>query len=201
MIDASQHWETVYKSKPDAELSWTQPDPNTSLSLIAEVCPAGRVIDVGGGTSPLAARLLERGYSVTVLDLSPAAIDRARGRLGTKASDVNWIVADVTKSPSLGTFDMWHDRAVFHFLTEQADRDSYRTLLAQSVPQGGHAIIATFAPDGPKKCSGLEIRQYDGQTLAVELGTQFESLKTVPEVHVTPWGQPQAFQYSLFRRL
>ena len=165
------------------------------------MCPAGRVIDVGGGTSPLAARLLERGYSVTVLDLSPAAIDRARGRLGTKASDVNWIVADVTKSPSLGTFDMWHDRAVFHFLTEQADRDSYRTLLAQSVPQGGHAIIATFAPDGPKKCSGLEIRQYDGQTLAVELGTQFESLKTVPEVHVTPWGQPQAFQYSLFRRL
>ncbi len=201
MIDTSQHWESVYASKPDAELSWTQPDPTTSLSLIAEACPAGSVIDVGGGTSPLASRLLDRGYSVTVLDISPTAIGRAREHLGPKADQVKWVVADVTTKPDLGIFDVWHDRAVFHFLTEQAGRDSYRELLSRTLPLGGHAIIATFAPDGPQKCSGLEIRQYDGPTLAVELGEQFKLLKTVPEVHSTPWGQPQAFQYSLFRRI
>ena len=112
-----RHWENVYSSKSDAELSWTQAEPATSLALIAESCLAGRVIDVGGGTSLLAERLLDRGYAVTVLDISQAAIDRARQRLGTCASKVDWIVADVTAGPDLGTFDVWHDRAVFHFLT------------------------------------------------------------------------------------
>jgi SAM-dependent methyltransferase len=197
----SQHWESVYASKGDQELSWTHIEPSVSLSLISEVCPAGRVIDVGGGTSPLAGRLLERDYSVTVLDISQTALDRARDQLGPRAGQVRWIVSDVTDNPSLGTFDVWHDRAVFHFLAEQADREAYRELLAQTIPADGHVIIATFAIDGPKKCSGLEVRQYDAPALAAELGEQFKLLKTLTELHQTPWGQPQAFQYSLFRRV
>jgi SAM-dependent methyltransferase len=201
-----EHWEAVYESKSDAELSWTQPEPGTSLALIAEVCPGGRVpaarvIDVGGGTSLLAERLLDRGYSVTLLDISEAAIDRARNRLGARASQVGWIVADVTADPDLGTFDLWHDRAVFHFLTAPGDRAAYTALLARTVPVGGHAVIATFALDGPEKCSGLEVRRYDGRTLTAELGPRFELLKSVPEMHQTPRGGRQSFQYSLFQRV
>lgn len=196
-----RHWETVYASKGDAELSWTQAEPAASLALIEEVCPAGRVIDVGGGTSLLAARLLDRGYTVTVLDISQAAIDRARERLGARASEVGWVVADVAAAPDLGTFEVWHDRAVFHFLTTSRDRAAYTALLARTVPAGGHAVIATFALDGPEKCSGLEVRRYDGRALAAELGRQFRLLKSVPELHRTPWGAEQSFQYSLFERV
>ena len=195
------HWETVYTSKSDAELSWTQQEPTTSLTLIEDVCPAGRVIDVGGGTSLLAERLLDRGYAVTVLDISQAAIDRARQRLGARITEVSWIVADVTAGPDLGTFDVWHDRAVFHFLTASGDRAAYAALLARTVPVGGHAVIATFAPDGPEKCSGLEVRRYDGRALAAELGPRFHVLRSVPELHRTPWGAVQSFQYSLFERV
>ena len=196
-----RHWESVYTSKSDAELSWTQPEPTTSLVVIAEACSAGRVIDVGGGTSLLAERLVDRGYAVTVLDISQAAIDRARQRLGTRANEVGWMVADVTAGPELGSFDVWHDRAVFHFLTASEDRAAYVALLARTVPVGGHAVIATFALDGPEKCSGLEVRRYDGNALAAELGPQFRLLKSVPELHRTPWGTAQSFQYSLFMRL
>jgi SAM-dependent methyltransferase len=196
-----EHWESVYGSKSDAELSWTQPEPSLSLSLIREVCPAGRVIDVGGGNSLLAERLLDRGYSVTVLDISEVATRHARERLAVRANQVHWIVADVTAGPELDTFDVWHDRAVFHFLTEAADRASYVALLARTLPAGRHAVIATFAPDGPEKCSGLEVRRYSGPALSVELGARFELLKTVPETHVTPRGVPQSFQYSVFKRV
>ena len=202
----SRHWETVYTSKGDAELSWTQTEPTTSLALIedvgpAEACSAGRVIDVGGGTSLLAQRLLERGYAVTVLDIAQAAIDRARRGLGARAGEVGWMVADVTAGPDLGTFDVWHDRAVFHFLTASGDRAAYTALLARTVPVGGHAVIATFALDGPEQCSGLEVRRYDGSALAAELGPCFRLLKSVPEVHRTAWGAAQSFQYSLFERV
>jgi SAM-dependent methyltransferase len=195
------HWENVYTSKSDEELSWMQAEPATSLALIAEACSADSVIDVGGGTSLLAERLLDEGYAVTVLDISQAAIDRARQRLGARASEVGWIVADVTASPDLGTFDVWHDRAVFHFLTATADRAAYAELLARTVPVGGHAVIATFALDGPEKCSGLEVRRYDGNSLAAELGPRFRLMKSVPELHRTPWNAPQSFQYSLFKRV
>ena len=200
-MNTQEYWESVYASKGDLDLSWTQPEPRTSLSLIGEVCPAGRVIDVGGGTSFLAERLLERGYSVAVLDISQTAMYRARNRLGARARKIRWIVADVTTNPDLGSFDVWHDRAVFHFLTAPAGRAAYTALLARTVPEGGHAVIATFALDGPAKCSGLEVRRYDGQTLAAELGPQFDLLKSVPEMHVTPGGGLQSFQYSLFRRV
>jgi len=198
---AQEYWESVYASKGDQDLSWTQPEPLMSLSLIGEVCPTGRVIDVGGGASLLAERLLERGYSVTVLDISKTAIDRARNRLGDRASQIQWIVADVAENPQLGSFDVWHDRAVFHFLTASADRAAYTALLARTVPVGGHLIIATFALDGPEKCSGLEVRRYDGQKLSSELGPRFDLLRSVPELHLTPWGGRQSFQYSLFKRV
>jgi 2-polyprenyl-3-methyl-5-hydroxy-6-metoxy-1,4-benzoquinol methylase len=195
------HWEGVYASKSDAELSWTQAEPATSLALIAEACSADSVIDVGGGTSPLTERLLDGGYAVTVLDISQTAIDRARKSLGNQATQVDWMVADVTASPELGTFDVWHDRAVFHFLTASEDRAAYVALLARTVSVGGHAVIATFALDGPEKCSGLDVQRYDGRALASELGPGFRLLKSVPELHLTPWNAPQSFQYSLFKRV
>jgi SAM-dependent methyltransferase len=201
VIAMLRHWESVYTSKGDEELSWTQAEPATSLALIAEACSADSVIDVGGGTSPLAERLLDRGYAVTVLDISQTAIDRARRRLGARASEVDWIVEDVTTNPDLGTFDVWHDRAVFHFLTASADRAAYAALLARTVPVGGHAVIATFALDGPEKCSGLEVRRYDGNALTAELGPRFRFVRSVPELHRTPWNAPQSFQYSLFKRV
>lgn len=201
MTNSQEHWTTVYASKSDAELSWTQAEPATSVALIEEVCSVGKVIDVGGGTSVLAERLLDRGYAVTVLDISQAAIDRAQQRLGARAGEVGWLAADVTAGPDVGTFDVWHDRAVFHFLTASTDRAAYAALLARTVPAGGHAVIATFALDGPEKCSGLEVRRYDGSALAVELGSRFELLKTVAELHRTPWGAAQSFQYSLFERV
>ena len=159
------------------------------------------MIDVGGGASVLSARLLDRGYTVAVLDISQTAIDRARSRQGARATQIHWIVADVTANPDLGTFDVWHDRAVFHFLTTAPQRAAYTDLLARTVPIDGHAVIATFALDGPEHCSGLAVRRYDGQTLAAELGPRFALLKSVPEMHITPLGGRQSFQYSVFRRV
>ena len=200
-MSAKDHWESVYRSRTDAELSWTQRDPHLSLSLITEVCPAGSVIDVGGGTSLLAGKLLDHGYSVAVLDISEAAATRGRERLGPRASMIHWIVADITARPDLGSFDVWHDRAVFHFLTHPAERAAYIALLARTIPVGGHAVISTFAPDGPERCSGLEVQRYSGLTLSAQLGNDFTLLKSVPETHITPWGKPQSFQYSVFKRI
>jgi SAM-dependent methyltransferase len=199
-MPGKDHWESVYQSKRDDEVSWTQSDPRLSLALIAEAHRGGSVIDVGGGASVLAGRLLDAGYSVAVLDISKASLDRAAAKLGAKAGRARWIVADVTESPELGTFDVWHDRAVFHFLTEQSQRAAYVALLSRSVPVGGHAVIATFALDGPDTCSGLPVRRYDTGLLGAALGDGFTLIKSVPEVHQTPWGKPQSFQYSVFRR-
>jgi len=199
-MSRKEHWESIYTSHNHAEMSWYQPDPGLSLSLIREVCAAGRVIDVGGGNSLLAGRLLDLGYSVTVLDISEMATCHARERLAARAALVQWIVADVTAAPELDAFDVWHDRAVFHFLTEAVDRAAYVSLLERTIPAGRHAVIATFAPDGPEKCSGLAVRRYSGPGLSAELGTGFELLKTVLETHVTPQGAKQPFQYSVFKR-
>ena len=198
---AATHWDSVYASRTDAELSWTQVEPKLSLAMIREACRSGRVIDIGGGTSPLAGRLLDSGYAVTVLDVSAAAIANARRQLGDRAAQAGWIVADVARMPAVGAFDVWHDRAVFHFLIDPGDRAAYLALLHRTIPPGGHAVIATFAPEGPEKCSGLPVRRYDGAALAAELGPEFRRVKSVPDTHVTPWGKPQAFQYSLFERI
>ena len=199
-MNRREHWNVVYRSKPDHQLSWTQPEPALSLALIQEVCPRGSVIDIGGGASRLALRLIEKGYSATVLDISEAALDRARADAGERAGLIRWIAADVTGNPSLGTFDVWHDRAVFHFLTEPAERAAYVELLARTIPAGGHAVIATFSLEGPEKCSGLPVRRYSDVTLAAELGPAFRLLKSIPEIHSTPWGAKQAFQYSVLQR-
>jgi hypothetical protein len=120
--------------------------------------------------------------------------------VGERAASIQWIAADITGSPELGHYEVWHDRAVFHFLTDREDRVRYVELLSRTLRAGDHAIIATFAPDGPERCSGLQVQRYDGAALAAELGRGFDLLKSVPEIHLTPWGQPQAFQYALFRR-
>jgi 2-polyprenyl-3-methyl-5-hydroxy-6-metoxy-1,4-benzoquinol methylase len=135
-MNRKQYWDSLYRSKSDGELSWTQPELLLSLKLIAEACSSGRVIDVGGGTSVLAERLLDRGYTVAVLDISEAALERARTRLGAKASQIHWIAADVLTAPRLETFDVWHDWAVFHFLTSATDRAAYRSLLEQAPGAG-----------------------------------------------------------------
>ncbi len=200
-MQAREHWDAVYQSKGDAQVSWTQPEPALSLSLIREFCQSGHVIDVGGGTSTLVDRLLDAGYSIAVLDVSAVALDRAKARLGPRAESVHWIVADVTTATNVGTYDVWHDRAVFHFLTEPADRTAYVAALSRSVPIGGHAVIATFALDGPETCSGLPVRRYDGSTLAAELGTGFALQASLPDTHLTPWGKPQQFNYAVFKRV
>jgi SAM-dependent methyltransferase len=200
-MNGKEHWDSIYQSKSEEEMSWTQPEPLMSLKLIGEACSSGRVIDVGGGTSLLAERLVDRGYKVAVVDIAEAAIERNRKRLGAKAGQIQWITADVTAGPGLETFDVWHDRAVFHFLTDPDDRAAYERLLLRSVSVGGHAVIGSFALDGPEKCSGLDVRRYDGPMLAEELGPQFALLKSEPEMHMTPWGKQQSFQFSLFKRV
>jgi SAM-dependent methyltransferase len=195
------HWDSVYRSRSDAELSWAQPQAQTSLALISGVCPAGRVIDVGGGTSNLSAGLIDAGYEVAVLDISEIALARARERLGPRETRIRWMLGDVTRDPDLGRFDVWHDRAVFHFLTDAADRAAYVGLLARTIGTGGHAVIATFALDGPERCSGLPVKRYDAAMLAGALGPSFALLKSIREMHLTPWGAPQSFQYSVFRRV
>jgi SAM-dependent methyltransferase len=200
-MNSKEHWDAIYRSKNDEDLSWTQAEPLLSMGLIGEACTSGKVIDVGGGRSALPEKLLDRNYAVTVLDISEAALALARTRLGAKADRIHWIVADVLAGPSLETFDVWHDRAVFHFLTAPADRVAYRRLLAQTVALGGYVVIGTFALDGPEKCSGLEVQRYDAPMLAAELGPRFAMLKSEAEMHVTPWGKHQAFQYCLFRHV
>ena len=200
-MNSKEHWETIYESKGDSEVSWTQSEPEPSLSLVREVAHTGRIIDVGGGTSALVERLLPLNYSVTALDISKAAIARAQARLGERSASVRWIVADVTANPNLDAVDVWHDRAVFHFLTNVHDRAAYLSLLSKTVVSGGYVILATFALDGPEKCSGLPVQRYDGPALAAELGNGFTRIKTVPTMHKTPWGNPQSFQYSVFRKL
>jgi len=201
-MDRKVHWEGVYTAKREREVSWFQEDPALSLELIRAVSPArGRVIDVGGGASALVDRLLDSGFEhVAVLDISRSALDKARARLDERANAVRWIEADVTMAEDLGEFDVWHDRAVFHFLTHPADRQRYVKLARRSISPGGHLIIASFAGDGPKRCSGLDVCRYNAASLAAGLGEGFSLVREARETHLTPWGSPQAFFYGVFRR-
>ncbi len=201
-MDRKAHWEQIYATKDERDVSWFQAEPALSLELIRAVSSArGRVIDVGSGASVLVDRLLDLGFEhVAVLDISRAALEKARARLGERADAVRWIEADVTAVENVGEFDVWRDRAVFHFLTEPGDRRRYIELARRSIPPGGHLIIATFAPEGPSKCSGLEVCRYDARSLAVELGDAFSLAREAEETHVTPWGSTQAFFHGVFRR-
>lgn len=197
----AQHWETVYATKGDHELSWFQHAPSMSLTLIRRVRPTPHsAIDVGGGQSGLAGELLRLGVEdVTVLDLSSSALERARRRLGDDARSVRWIVGDALGARDLRV-DLWHDRAVFHFLTDEGERRRYAQAASSAVRPGGHAIIATFAPTGPEKCSGLPVRRYDAQSLAAEFADGFTLVDSATETHATPWGKAQDFTYALLRR-
>ena len=202
-MDNKAHWEQVYRTKPSETLSWHQGVPTRSLELIDETptLKKGAIIDIGGGDSTLVDELLGRDIGpVTVLDISGAALARARARLGTRAERVTWIEGDVTRTPLPDdAYDLWHDRAVFHFLTDEADRRQYAEVAARALRPGGTAIIATFALDGPTRCSGLEILRYSPETLATALGAQFELLHGFGDVHRTPSGGEQRFTYAVFR--
>jgi trans-aconitate methyltransferase len=205
MNDASRwdHWENVYTSKGESQLSWFQETPALSLELIelVGVARSSAIVDIGGGASRLADSLVSRGYEdVTVLDLSAAALAAARSRIGEDANRVTWIAADVTAWEPPRSYDLWHDRAAFHFLTPAPDRAAYVDRLQRALRPGGHAIIGTFALDGPERCSGLAVSRYDAEHLAATLGRGFALIDSRPHEHVTPWGATQKFQFSTFRR-
>ena len=197
------HWDAVYTTKSSDEVSWYEVDPSLSLNLIQQVSPTpNSVIDVGGGQSLLVDRLLDIGIGkVAVLDISNVALDRTKERLGGRAANVEWIEADVTTISDVGTFDLWHDRAVFHFLTEPKDREAYVELAVKSIPAGGHLIIGTFATDGPEKCSGLPVCRYDADSMASTLGNRFMLVSSQNHVHATPWGKEQHFFFGVFQRV
>jgi SAM-dependent methyltransferase len=197
------HWEGVYAQKGEREVSWFQEVPATSLRLIRSTGagPHARIVDVGGGASRLVDTLLDAGFErVTVLDVAEAALRRARDRLGPRAARVAWIAADVTAWAPDEALDVWHDRAVFHFLVRPEDRAAYRAALLRGLRSGGHAIVATFAPDGPERCSGLPVARYDPESLAVELGPELRLVESAREDHRTPAGRVQRFQFSRFLR-
>jgi SAM-dependent methyltransferase len=198
-----QHWEHVYRTKPTTQVSWYQAEPKLSLELIRCVAEKHwRIIDIGGGASVLVDRLLVVGFGhVAVLDIAGAALDAAKRRLGERSRLVEWLEADITAAAELGPRDLWHDRAVFHFLTSAAERRRYVKAVTRTVLAGGYVIIATFALDGPSRCSGLDVQRWDGKSIAGELESAFELVREAAENHVTPQGKEQHFIYACFRRI
>ncbi len=197
------HWENVYTSKGENEVSWFQESPATSLELLELVGarPSSAVVDIGGGASRLVDALLARGFEdVTVLDLSGAALRAARARLGEEGVNAKWITADVTLWQPSRIYDVWHDRAAFHFLTDAGDQAAYVRRLRQALRPGGHAVIATFAPDGPEKCSGLPVARHSAESLGALLGQDVVLVDSRRREHRTPWQSVQKFQFSTFRR-
>jgi SAM-dependent methyltransferase len=203
-MDTRQHWDSVYGTKAAEQVSWFRPHLDRSLEFISalKLPHDAEFIDVGGGASTLVDDLLARGYSrLTVIDLSSAALALSRKRLGDLADRVRWLAADVTRDSLPGQpFHFWHDRAVFHFLLEPAVRARYVAVLARSLTPGGHALISTFGPNGPKKCSGLDVNRYSAAELDTELGSDLERVADSTELHTTPSGAEQEFVYGLFRR-
>ena len=198
-----QHWERVYKKNKPDELGWYQDYPEMSLKLITatRVGLDGNIIDVGGGTSKLAGILLDKGYMrLTVLDISGSSIERAKVNLGEKSKQIVWIEADVTKFNFTECFDIWHDRAVFHFLTDANDRRRYVDSLNQGLIPGGHLIISTFGLKGPPKCSGLNVVRYSAETLQKEFGDNFVMIEAFAETHDTPSKVQQNFVYCRFNK-
>jgi SAM-dependent methyltransferase len=203
-LDRQAHWQNVYKEKGENQVSWFQERPTISLELIeaAGAKPNSAIIDIGGGASRLVDALIDKGYrDLTVLDLSASAVSIAKIRLGQSAALVKWIVADVTQWEPPSRYDLWHDRAAFHFLTEVSDRTAYIERLKNALPVGGHAIIGTFALDGPERCSGLPVVRYDAAQLALMLTPLFTLVDMRRHEHKTPWGSLQQFQFGVFRRV
>lgn len=196
-----KHWETVYETKNPDQVSWTQEVPKTSLEFIHSfgLDKQARIIDIGGGDSKLVDFLIDEGFeNISVLDISSAAIEKAKKRLGNKAEKVNWIVSDITEFNPSETYDVWHDRATFHFLTTKPEIAKYMETARKSV--SGYLTIGTFSENGPKKCSGLDIKQYSEETLTAALNNGFEKLRCVTEDHITPFETTQHFLFCSFRR-
>ncbi len=202
--DRKKHWDDIYSQKTASQLSWYQDKPSVSLELAKEagLTSDSSVIDIGGGASRFIDCLIEQGLSdLSVLDLSQVALSLARQRLGKHGDKVEWIASDITVWSPVRDYDLWHDRAVFHFLVDAQDRGAYIDRLAQCVRPAGHAVIATFALDGPETCSGLPIVRYSPRSLGDTLGPDFALQTHRISVHRTPSGSPQSFQFSLFRKM
>jgi 2-polyprenyl-3-methyl-5-hydroxy-6-metoxy-1,4-benzoquinol methylase len=202
-MDAKSHWEKIYTSKAPDAVSWYRPHLDASLALIerAAIAKSSSIIDVGGGESTLVDDLLSRGYdNVTVLDISQTAIDVAQRRLGPAAARVRWLIANITECElEAGGYNLWHDRAVFHFLTTKEQRIAYVRQVLCAVKPGGHVIVGTFSPEGPQKCSGLDVVRYDAESLHNEFGSHFCLLESLKERHQTPFGTTQQFLYCYCR--
>lgn len=202
-FNRKQHWETIYQTKAFEEVSWYQPTPKTSLALIEtlQLPKDAPIIDIGGGDSFLVDYLLDLGYNqITVLDISEAALQRAQQRLGERAHAVQWICADVTQFEPPQEYAVWHDRAAFHFLTEDREVQRYIKTAGLAIASGGHLLLATFSDEGPKKCSGIDIRQYNAARLEQLFATQFEPEETFTEDHPTPSGNTQNFVFCRMKR-
>jgi ubiquinone/menaquinone biosynthesis C-methylase UbiE len=201
MDPMAKHWNTIYSAKRPNEVSWTQEVPLTSLELIHNfnLPLTARIIDVGGGESKLVDCLLDEGYqNITVLDISEAALKKVKSRLGKRAEQVKWIVADVTEFKPEETYDLWHDRATFHFLVNAAQIEQYLSVAKKAGVQ--YLTIGTFSENGPTKCSGLEIKQYSEEQLQTQLSRSFEKLKCITEDHITPFHTKQNFLFCSFKR-
>ena len=201
-LKRQDHWSRVYEEKAPSSVSWYQAEPEPSLRALDRfgARPSSSFVDIGGGASNLVDALLGRGWrDVTVLDIAAPALEAARARLGSEAGKVHWEVADITEWQPSRRYDVWHDRAVFHFLTAPEQREAYRRALLAGVSPGGLVIMATFALDGPERCSGLPVRRYDPAGLAAELGAAFRPIEGWREEHVTPWGSRQSFNWCAFR--
>lgn len=202
-MDKKDHWEKVYGTKSPDAVSWFAPHLETSLNLIHEATQdkSASIIDIGGGEATLVDDLLAEGFTdLSVLDISQRAIDVARGRIGKHADQVHWYCADITQATlPQNYFDVWHDRAVFHFLTDAAQREIYVEQVMRSVKHGGHVIISTFGPEGPEKCSGLDVVRYDSERLHGQFGKTFRLLNSTTEIHKTPMGTTQQFLYCFCR--
>ncbi|HSQ66159.1 MAG TPA: class I SAM-dependent methyltransferase [Polyangiaceae bacterium] len=203
MSATEEHWQRIYGTKAAREVSWYEPVATTSLALIeaAGAKPDEPLVDVGAGASVLVDGLLERGFSdVTLVDVSPAALETVRARLGEAGRGVRYVATDLLSWAPERTFALWHDRAVLHFLVDAAARDAYRSVLSAALRPGGAAVIATFADDGPERCSGLPVRRYSPDELAAELAPVVRMVDSMRVVHTTPWGAEQRFVYGRFVR-
>jgi SAM-dependent methyltransferase len=202
-MSGQAHWDAVYRTKSTNEVSWYRPHLDRSLEFIAAASlpAAAAIIDVGGGAATLVDDLLDRGFSdMTVLDLAPAAIERAKERLGDRAARVKWIIGDVTEvGLPEHSIDFWHDRAVFHFLRDEEARRRYVASVRRAVKPGGHVLVATFGPEGPERCSGLEVVRFTEEGIHAEFGGAFRKVASTTESHTTPWGSVQQFVYCYCR--
>ena len=201
---SADYWQRIYSTRALDAVGWYERTPETSLRLVRKAIEQGAtsLIDVGGGASSLVDHLLDLGLErIAVLDIAEASLEASRRRLGARATQVEWIVGDATSVEDVGQFDVWHDRAVFHFLILAEDRKRYVRLAARTVGRGGTAVVATFGPDGPERCSGLPVHRYSPEQLANECGPSFRLDRSEAHVHVTPSGVPQSFVYSTFSRV